>query len=213
MTTEKPELFVCCADVGAPGKAAFGWSGRLVDDASGYRPGGGEIADCASEMAQHLNRGCSVSLGIESPLYVPFRGDPQTLTAGRLWEGSPAWSSQIGATVLATGLVVTCWILRKVLEQLTVPRKAFLNWQTFRDAGCGLHIWEAKVSGHAKAMPPSHSGDARVAVERFIATLPTPDAGNVDAGSAFSLVGAALVRTGWSTDLSLLSETCIFLVV
>ena len=123
----KPVLFVCCADVGATRKAAFGWSGTLVDDKPEYRSGGGEIADCASEIARHLNRGCSVSLGIKSPLYVPFRDDPQTLKDGRMWEGSPAWSSQIGATVLATGLVVTCWLLRMVRKQLTVPRKVFLD--------------------------------------------------------------------------------------
>ena len=91
------------------------------------------------------------------------------------------------ATVLATVLAVTCWILQMVHKQLAVPRKAFLDWKDFREANCGLHVWEAKVSGVGKAVPASHIGDARVAVEQFIAILPSPNAGGVDTTTGISL--------------------------
>lgn len=72
----------------------------------------------------------------------------------------------------------------------------------------GLFIWEAFVSGGSKGS--SHTADAEIGVKAFEAALPDIVASNaVEADEVHSLIGAALLRTGWSNDLKMLSTPCI----
>jgi hypothetical protein len=41
-------------------------------------------------------------------------------------------------------------------------------WDDFRSGACQLFVWEAFVSGSEKAYPPSHSGDAALAISAFL---------------------------------------------
>ncbi len=72
-------------------------------------------------------------------------------------------------------------------------------------------MWEAFVSDEGKGESSSHAGDAEIAVRRFIDSLPNPDAANaiISNEEVHSLLGAALLRTGWTTDPSVLSEPCL----
>ncbi|MCL6504891.1 MAG: hypothetical protein K6T86_19610 [Pirellulales bacterium] len=85
----------------------------------------------------------------------------------------------------------------------------FLDWASFRASGAGLFVWEAFVSGGAKR--DGHAEDAEVAVEAFLrlasetnfeSAIPAQD-------ETYSLIGAALLRTGWASDRGLLSRPCI----
>jgi hypothetical protein len=71
-------------------------------------------------------------------------------------------------------------------------------------------MWEAFVSAKAKATNLTHHGDATIAVERFFAVLPDPTTTDeLDASSPLSLIGAALVWSGWSDDVELLRRKCL----
>ena len=53
-------------------------------------------------------------------------------------------------------------------------------------------------------------GDAEIAVLKFIDSLPNPDEEDaIDSEVVHSLLGAALLRTGWTTDLSVLTKPCL----
>ncbi len=78
----------------------------------------------------------------------------------------------------------------------------FLDWEAFTQAPLGLFLWEAFVTGHAKG--ETHTADAEIAVRCFTRHLPDITAANaIEETSVYSLIGAALLRTGWSTDLAL----------
>jgi hypothetical protein len=52
--------------------------------------------------------------------------------------------------------------------------------------------------------------DAEIAVRRFAAHLPDiAEANAIHEATVYSLIGAALLRTGWSPDLSLLETSCV----
>lgn len=191
-------LSVYCADVGSVTKHNFGWYG----DRDGTS--GGNITDLAAQIARDLLEQRPVALGFECPLFVPLVKDPQRLGCKRPGEAL-AWSAGAGTGALATGLVQVLWLLREIRERVgnqTCP--AYLRWSEFVEAGEGLFLWEAFVSGKGKR--DSHAADAQAAVEAFRAALPDPDrASCVVCNDVQSLVGAALVRTGWTTDLSVLA--------
>jgi len=109
---------------------------------------------------------------------------------------------------LATGLTETVWILSKIKEQLPAVVPAFLDWPKFRASPCGLFVWEAFVTGEAKAA--SHCSDAAAAVREFLRVSADLEGANaIKPKRVFSLVGAALLRSGWTHDISVLSEPCI----
>jgi hypothetical protein len=64
------------------------------------------------------------------------------------------------------------------------------------------------VSGIAKR--DGHIGDAEAAVDAFRLLMGQPEFRSCITPSAetYSLIGAALLRSGWSTDLSLLGTAC-----
>ena len=106
--------------------------------------------------------------------------------------------------MLAIGCAEVPWVLRSVRDSLANPPPPFVNWNDFIAAPRGLFLFEAFVSGDAKT--GDHIGDARAAVAAFESALPDPT--TADAllePDVFSLLGAALLRTGWSDDLELLA--------
>ena len=197
-------LITVCADVGAVAKGNFGW--WASSGASGDRPSG-----LASHVAELLNSGFPVALGFECPLFVPLTSDELRLTSARPGEGSRPWSAGAGCGSLATGLVLVAWVLQEIRNLLVKESEAYLSWERFTAAGSGLFLWEAFVTGKAKG--DSHTADARLGATAFINSLPAPqtfNAVNCESG-VYSLVGAALLRTQWSTETQLLSEPCLVL--
>jgi hypothetical protein len=81
-----------------------------------------------------------------------------------------------------------------------------LNWADFGVDYRGLFVWEAFVSVKGKGQ--SHVDDAKVAVDAFIDALPDPRS-CVHCSDAYSLIGAALLRTGWTKDVAVLAEPAV----
>jgi hypothetical protein len=194
---------VICADIGSVAKGNFGWWSS--ESASGNSPSG-----LSKHVASLLSQNIGVALGFECPLFVPLAENELQLTSARPGEGSRAWSAGAGCGALVTGLVEVAWVLQSIRSQLEHPAKSFLSWQEFCSHNqSGLYIWEAFVSGTAKQT--SHITDAEAGAKAFSHSLPSPQQANAIecTEGVYSLVGAALLRTGWSTDLSILNQPCI----
>jgi hypothetical protein len=203
-------LAIFCADVGSIKRGNFGWA-RL---ALGQSPSGDDdIRKFVETVAGDLNNGKKVALGFECPLFVPVSSVPEDLTKARSGEQNRPWSAGAGAGSLATGLTETQWIcdhMRSALRR-TVP--VFYRWQPFDASTTGMFIWEAFVTKEAKGT--THAKDAENAVKRFRDCLPNPESHNalVSHGRVRSLIGAALLQSGLTSDLGWLGEPCLVIRV
>ena len=71
-----------------------------------------------------------------------------------------------------------------------------------------MFLWEAFISGSVKAS--SHIGDAELGVSAFVGALSNLIRANaLQPDVVHSLIGAALLRTGWATDLLVLGLPCV----
>jgi len=202
-------LRVFCADIGSVQAGKFGWAASDGDGQASES--GSDIRDFAERIVAHLDSGRPASVGFECPLFVPLREDPNRLTAARKGDGSRAWSAGAGTGALATGLVEVSWILREVRRELRREIACHLDWRTFGTSG-GLFLWEAFVSGGSKPQVEGnpHAADAMAAVDAFVAALPDPTSVNaIEESEVISLVGMALLRTGWTRDLESLGTPCL----
>jgi hypothetical protein len=174
----------------------------------------------ADYVAGKLAEGHPVALGFECPLWIPLTADQNNLTNGRAEDGNRAWSANGGALVLATSLPITAWTLRRIrvaliergLSHERIPVAADLT--TFQENPQGLLLWEAFISGNNKAadyedLPErqKHIADAHLGARAFIrrwrapvAQSKVPDAPD----ETLSLIGMALLRSGWTHDISIL---------
>ena len=205
------ELVIYCADVGSVKSGSFGWArtSTLTDEIERGVGGGTEMLQLVEMLARDLGDGRPVALGFECPLYVPVRENPLELLEQRAGEAGRPWSAGAGAQVLTIGVAQVAWVLTELhREQPNVP--CYVDWRQFTAAGGGLFLWEAFVTGQAKAKNKTHIGDATVAVEALREALPDPTRANaVTAERPLSLLGAALLWSGWSDDTSLLAMPCL----
>ncbi len=199
-------ISVYCADIGSVAAGSFAWFGEC-GSAPAVR--GTTMPGLAEAVAKDLKAGLRVALGFECPLFVPLRERPDQLTAARAGDGNRPWSAGAGCGLLATGLVQVAWLLREIRRTAGTTVDAFLDWNRFIASASGLFVWEAFVSGDAKA--GDHAADAAAAVRAFRRAAAKPALAGTVAVDAecYSLVGAALLRAGWSADVALLSKPCV----
>lgn len=190
-------ILTAVVDVGSPAKGRLGWY------ASPPNRGGKDVEELADLLAAALERG-PCALGFEAPMYVPYGRSIAQLTSARTGEGNRAWSAGAGAGVLATALVVVPYILSR-LRAKAPNATAHLDWQNPPSSKGDLLLFEAFVSGPSKGV--DHSDDARIATNCFMAACDRLDASNaVSEPDCLGLLGAALLRTGWSNDLGVLAS-------
>lgn len=202
------KLSVACADVGSVARGRFGWAIRDLPGELRDVPEPASIQAFADTVIDRLAQGRSVALGFECPLFVPLRKDPTLLTRGREGDGNRPWSAGAGCGSLTTGLVETAWTLDRIRKGLTKEPRIFFDWAEFSAHRGSLFLWEAFVTGKSKS--DTHRGDAALAVQAFCRALPQPESANrVNESRVYSLIGAALLRTGWSVPASILSSACL----
>jgi len=64
------------------------------------------------------------------------------------------------------------------------------------------------VTGSAKGQ--GHIEDAKIAIRRFREALPNPESANaIHEENVLSLVGAAALRAGWTSNVEVLSQPCL----
>jgi hypothetical protein len=192
-------LLFACADVGSVKKGNFGWADS--EGSEGTKP-----SELAAKVAAALSEKRSVALGFECPLHVPVPDAERELGKGRGGEGSRPWSAGAGCAALATGLVQAAWTLGEIRKQSPLTVGAYLDWRTFEEAGSGLLVWEAFVSGAGKGS--GHVDDAARAVKAFAARLPRPET-DLCASNPMSLGGFALLWSGWLISTEALKQPCI----
>ena len=196
---------IAAADIGSVKKDRFGWA--LLDPKHPAVKTGSSIIKFTDAVVDLLNAGRPLALGFECPLFVPVRQDPNELTSARVGEGSRAWCAGAGAGALATGLTEVAWILRETRARLKTQPNLALRWKEFVSGG-GVLVWEAFVTDKAKS--DSHTGDAERAVCAFERSLPDPlSANRIKEPTVMSLVGAAALWAGWTSDPSILREPCL----
>jgi hypothetical protein len=200
-------MHVAVIDIGKPNKN-LGWS--MVGPTSAE---GTDLDECVKSLASALNEG-PLALGFEAPMYVPVRSAPDNLTKARNGECRDGvnrpFSASAGSTVTVTAMVVVPYVLAG-LRRLVPAGKATLDWRNFLPEPHGLLLFEAFVTNQRKTTDTRHVEDARLAAnhlfERLSSGLAVSSA--VDEPSCFSMLGAMMLRTGWSEDPNVVSEECL----
>lgn len=105
---------------------------------------------------------------------------------------------------MGAGLVESAWLLAQVSEQLLQTVPVFVRVEDIRLAERGLLVWEAFVTGNRTT---THEQDALAAAMEFRRGWPNlRDALPCEGTDIMSLIGMALLRSGWSKDIALLSK-------
>ena len=204
MTSAGPAFAIGVIDVGSPKTDKLGWAILGL----GAEPRLGKDLDAfIAEMADLADRWPLV-IGFEAPLFIPTRTAALQILTGRKGEGSRPWSAGAGASVTTAALGVVTYTLAGLRRRLTgaAATTDFRNPPT--RAGDAL-FFEAFVTGLAKGV--DHADDALIAAREMQRLLGGEAAyrSAIDEAEVFSLLGAALLRTGWSNDLGLLSSPCL----
>jgi hypothetical protein len=195
-----------------------GWA---VLDQTGRRLGS-DLEVLVDALAPHLVAERNIALGFECPLYVPKRADVSLMTTCRPGEVGLNWCGGPGGSVLATGLVQVNWVLRQLARRSRLATGT-TRWSEFSSGRCQLFVWEAyitsrsgvKVSSDEIAGVSSHQGDALCGALAFQRVVVSDDTfpSDFEREPALSLIGMNLVETGWSCDVTLMSEACAVLKV
>ena len=199
-------IIIWVADVGSITKNRFGWCRKEVE---GDAVTVGQDIKCFTEgIAEDMSLGRRVALGFECPLFVPVTDEPQGLTKARHGEGNRPWSAGAGAGALAVGLSESVWVLTRINMLSLIPVQVTLNWDDFYRGDKNLFIWEAFVSRNEKGV--SDCDDALIAANSFSRYFPKIQCAScVEAENPFSLIGAAIVRSGLAKDTTLLSQPVV----
>lgn len=205
------ETVVFVADAGSASKGNFHWvCSASIDEASD------SVEQLATNIVIQLAEGRKVALGYEAPLFVPLPLTHEKLGKARDGECTPEtgnrpFNAGAGASLFATGIQSLVWVLNRV-KSLRSVTTACTSLAQFRSGVAEMLVWEAFVSGTEKAVPPSHVGDAKLAVLAFEAAMQNTRASSaIREESVFSLAGAAILRAGLSDDLTLLQQPCLVL--
>jgi len=201
------ECHVCVIDIGKPGKN-LGWALSGPERANGT-----DLDACIEAVATALGSG-PVALGFEAPMFTPIRDDALTLTNARHGETtrgiSRPFSASAGATVLVTALVIVPFVLN-CLRALVPKARATLEWRKPMMGRADLLLFEAFVTNQTKTAAARHVEDAYLAIAEFQRGMTDPvsfESAVVEA-SSLNLLGASMLRTGWSNDPAIVGEQCL----
>jgi len=211
-STLKGVPIVWAVDIGSIKRQNFAWCRISQKEKADLDiKDGDDISDLTQGLADDLSSGRCVALGFECPLFIPVPQNPLLLTDARAGEAAHPWSAGAGCAALATGLSECAWIFDKLHDLVRVDVRASVCWEDFFAGEANLFVWEAFVTGLAKGL--SDSEDARTAATSFIKNYPKiVEADTVEKDNDkpyYSLVGAALLRSDLTRDMSILHQKCI----
>jgi hypothetical protein len=198
-------LVVAAVDVGS--LANIGWW-RADGDAGA---GGHDLDVLVEQLVADLNAGIAVALGFEAPLFIPRPSESSQLNKQRLGDRGRPWCAGAGTGALALGIQQATYVLSAIARDFGGGLAVGFDCAALESGAAQLVLWEAFVSGKSKnraAFDP-HVDDARVAVvefhARFASGLMTSDVDDVD---VLNLAAAALLATGLTDDIALLTQPC-----
>jgi hypothetical protein len=212
-TAERDEakrvIYAC--DVGSTLAGNFGWV-RVEPKRSEPEtvPAGcSDIRTLVAKIAEDLRCGYSIALGFEAPLFIPVPRSADDLSKGREGEDGCPFSAQAGAYVTTLGMHQAAWVLREIYCSCSEICTFTLNPQDWPPTTSRqlLFCWEAFVAGSAKGedKEQSHVRDAATAAMAFLCREEDLMKSNkVAAERPLSLIGAAALWSGWTTDPKIL---------
>jgi hypothetical protein len=200
-------MHVAVIDIGKPGKN-LGWAIVGSSPASGT-----DLDEAIDEISDRISRG-PVALGFEAPLYVPMRSAAGDLTKARSGECvggvNRPYSASAGSTVLVIATVVVPYVLRALRSAAPVSI-ATMDYRSFFSAPAGVLFFEAFVTNQKKSHDARHVEDAELAAMHLLAMLEEqrPLESAICEPECLNLLGAMMLRTGWTSDLSVLDDQCL----
>jgi hypothetical protein len=210
MTEIKRVIYAC--DIGSTlyqkkrGGPAFGWARLNPNEGTKSIRGSSDIQQLVEQLQLDIEVGYSVSLGFESPLFIPIPENPEELSKKREGEGDRSWSAPPGAAVTTLGIHQSAWILKRLRKSSSGKCKFTLDWKCWPPTSHQhiLFCWEAFVSGK-DAHSTDDMRDAATAVvfffenERKLVNAVTVE-------KPISLIGAVALWSGWTNDLKYLHD-------
>lgn len=190
-------------DVGSPASGSLGWA---IKSPGATSPQLGQDLDEFVELIAPLSEQYPLAIGFEAPLFAPYRSTAKAVLKGRSGEGNRPWSAGAGAAVTAAALGVVPYTLRELRKRLpsAMPLAGFDMPQRTGE----VLFWEAFFTASAKGA--DHADDALIALKAFDErTRFAPLTSDLTEPEAFSLLGAALLRTSWTSDITVLEHPCL----
>jgi len=195
-------------DVGSTRNSDFGWARSGGRDVRGGTSIDALVLSIQGDLASGT---AALTIGMECPLFLPVPDDSDSLSTGRVGDKDRSCFAPAGGYVATLGLHQLAFLLRK-LKRPGVS--ATVDWSAWSPQPSVVLFWEAFVSGPAhcaKSDKNAHVRDAATAATVMDESLSAArSAGNpvrVATGtSPLSLAGLALIWSGWSDDLRLLSQ-------
>jgi hypothetical protein len=191
-------------DVGSPRSGKLGWA-ILVPNAAPVT--GGDLDVFIKQMGE-FGAAWPLAIGFEAPLFIPARAKAMDVLSGRKGEGARPWSAGAGAAVTTAALGVATYTLTG-LRSLLPSGCASTDWTKLPTAAGDALFFEAFVTGAAKGSDHAHDALIAASAAKGLFGETRPYRSAIDETEVFSLLGAALLRTGWSTDLDVLSTPCL----
>ncbi len=186
-------MWTLAIDVGAPHNVGWACSDGSTGD-------GSVLTGALQRGSEELKSGRAISIGFEAPIWVPRRTEFGRITSRRGGveaEFNRPWSAGAGCGALAAGLGIMSWTFAK-LSSFGPPRLATTRYIDFMKKPSGLLVWEAFVSGRAKAV--THIGDAQSALAAF-QVRQGAEPSDVQEEPGLNLAAAALLAAGWTVDV------------
>lgn len=204
-------MIVYACDVGSTKSRRFGWA-RVTIDSTSSPKGGEDIDILVSNIFSDLDKGRSVSIGFEAPLYMPVPNSSEDLSSGRKGEGSRSMFAPAGGYVTTLSFHQAAYILRE-LSDFQSDYELTLNAESWiQEEGQSLLIWEAFVSDEAHAEEDDHKRDAATAAIFFRENDQNlEDMNAVTSDSVLSVIGSVALWAGWSEDTEILHDDCLVL--
>lgn len=200
-------MHVAVIDIGKPGKN-LGWAIVGSNPASGT-----DLDEAIDEISERISQG-PVAVGFEAPLYVPMRSAAVDLTKARSGECiggvNRPYSASAGSTVLVIATVVVPYVLR-ALRSASPTCVATIDYRKFFSAPSGILFFEAFVTNQKKSHDARHVEDAEIAATHLLRMSEgrTPLESAICEPECLNLLGAMMLRTGWTSDLSVLDAECL----
>jgi hypothetical protein len=193
-------LSIAVVDIGR--LSNLGW----VVEGPSITESGADIDSCVDALARAMTMG-PLALGFEAPMFVPYGRSRSDLDRARKGDGDRAYSASAGASALTKGLVIVPYILEQLRNRVKAAKPTF-KWREQLSDG-DLLLFEAFVTHMGKSA--GHEECARLALKQF----PREWENRVSFESAVSdsctlnLLGAMILRMGWTDDLTVLSQPCL----
>ncbi|WP_165184095.1 hypothetical protein [Caulobacter soli] len=204
MSYGRADVAIGVIDVGSPKGGKLGWA-ILAPNAD---PVLGKDLDVFIDAMTALGSNWPLAVGFEAPLFIPAPAEALKILSGRKGEGSRPWSAGAGATVTTAALAVVTYTLAGLRRGLS-RAVASTDFNSLPVRPGDTFFFEAFVTAAAKG--DDHADDAFIAAWQVKTLLEGGRAyrSAIDEPEVFSLLGASLLRTGWSTDLAVLSAPCL----